>query len=279
MSIHIGIRDPRATGVLRHSARNRTDERKSLEKLSSGKRINRAADDAAALAIATEMGAVLRGLEQGMENVYDGLSMVQTADGGLDATTDQLHRMRELAVSAASDVLGPDQRQAIQAEYEALQGEIDHTAASVEFNGRKVLDGSAGVIEVASGQDGESAAEAVALDFSRNMDAESLGLAGTRLDGPDGENARSAIDDIDSALAAVSSQRADYGGVSNRLVSANQGLAVAAENTYASRSRIMDTDYARQTAELMRQQILAQAGDAVTAQGQLIPSSVLSLLN
>ncbi len=278
MTFRIGSGYSATRNSLRTTAQHRHEERKSLEKLSSGHRVNRAADDAAALAIATRMGEVLAGLEQGMENVYDGLSMVQTADGGLDATTDQLHRMRELAVSAASDVLSPDQRQAAQSEFEALRSEIDRTASSTEFNGQKVLDGSAGEVEIALGQEQDAAGEGIALDFSRNMDAESLGLASTQLAGPDGQNARAALDDIDSALAAVSSQRAQFGSVSNRLMSANQGLAVAAENTYASRSRIMDTDYAAQSAELVRQQIMVQAGTAVTAQGLRIPSSVLSLL-
>jgi len=278
MSFRIGANSLLNKGGLRQSAQNRTRERKTLEKLSSGQRVNRAADDAAALAIASEMGGILKALEQGMENVYDGLSMVQTADGGLDSTTEQLHRMRELAVTAASDVLNPEQRQAAQTEYESLRNEIDRTTAGLEFNGQRVLDGSAGTVEVALGQGGGDAGSAIDLDFSRNMDSESLGLASTQLDGPDGDNARAAIDDIDRALEAVSSQRAEFGGASNRLLSANRGLAVAAENTYASRSRIVDTDYARQAAELTRQQITVQAGDAVTAQGQLIPSSVLNLL-
>lgn len=277
MSIRIGANNSLQSGSLRHSAQHRGKEQKALEKLGSGKRVNRAADDAAALAIATEMGAALQGIEQGMENVYDGLSMVQTADGALDSTADQLGRMRELAVAASNEVLKPDQRQAIQAEYETLRAEIDRTAASTEFNGQPVLDGTVGEVKVSLGQ-GEGVESGIELDFSRSTDSESLGLAGVRLDGADGSAARAALEDIDSALAAVNSQRSELGGAGNRLISAHQGLATAAENSYAARSRMIDTDYARQAAELTRQQIMAQAGDAVSAQGQRIPSSVLNLL-
>ncbi len=278
MSIRIGSPNQATMSALRNSSRNRMDERKSFEKLSSGKRVNRAADDAAALAIAEEMGSMLKGLEQGMENVYDGISMVETADTSLESTTNQLHRMRELAVAAASDVLNPQQRGAIQAEFDSIYGEIDRTAESSEFNGKQLLDGSSGEVDVALGQSADGGAETISVDLSHNMDSASLGLAGVQLSGADGSNARAALDDIDDALAAVSAQRADFGAAGNRLMSAHQNLAVAAENTYASRSRIMDTDYAKETAELTRKQILSQAGDAVMVQGRLMPSSVMNLL-
>lgn len=274
MSIRIGTQSQSTLSALRHSAQNRLEEKKSFEKLSSGKRVNRAADDAAALAIAEEMSAMLRGLEQGMENVYDGLSMVETAEAGLAGTSDQLHRMRELAVGAANEVISPDQRDAMQAEFASLSAEISRTADSAEFNGQKILDGSTGEVDIALGQ----SSGGIALDFSNNMDASSLGLDSVQLSGNDGANARAALDQIDEALAAVNSQRAEFGSSSNRLMSANQGLAVAAENTYASRSRIMDTDYAKETAALTRKQILAQAGDAVMVQGRMMPSSVMNLL-
>lgn len=279
MSIRIGSPTSTAGSSLRSSAQNRADEKKAFEKLSSGKRINRAADDAAGLAIAEGMSAELRGLEQGMKNVYDGISMVSTADAGLEASGDQLLRMRELAVSAANDVLSPQQRDAVQAEFDSLYSEVDREAASLQFNDKKVLDGSAGQVEIGVGMAAAGGPEKIVLDFSRNMDAASLGLGTTRLDGPDGSNARAAIDDIDAALAKVNAQRAELGAASNRLSSAHQGLAVAAENTTASRSRITDTDYAVETAELTRKQIMAHVGDAVTVQGRLMPSSVMSLLN
>lgn len=277
MSFRIGTGNSPQLGSLRGPAGHRGKQQDSLEKLGSGHRVNRAADDAAALAVATEMGLALSGIEQGMANVYDGLSMVQTADGALESTTDQLQRMRELAVTAASDTLNPDQRQALQSEYQSLSEEIDRTAAATEFNGQQVLDGSAGEVEISLGQGSASEAN-ITLDFSRSMDTDSLGLTGSSLAGADGSGAQAALASIDQALATVSSQRAEFGGAGNRLVDAIQGLAVAAENTYAARSRLIDTDYARRTAELTRQQIMAQAGYAATVQGQKLPSSVLNLL-
>ncbi len=278
MSMRVGGKNTGPLSSLRNAAENRAEEKKSLEKLSSGKRINQAADDAAGLAMAEKLGAALKGLEQGMENVYDGLSMIETAEAGLGSTSDQLGRMRELAVSAASDTLSSGQRDAIQAEFASLAAEIDRTAASTEFNGQRLLDGSAGEVDISLGHSAGSEPDAIAMDLSHNMDTASLGLASTNLDGANGSSARAALEDIDNALAAVSSQRAEFGGTANRLMSAQQGLAVTTENTYASRSRIMDTDYAQETAELTRRQILSRAGDAVTVQGRLIPSSVMNLL-
>ncbi len=278
MSMRVGGKNTGPLSSLRNAAENRAEEKKSLEKLSSGKRINQAADDAAGLAMAEKLGAALKGLEQGMENVYDGLSMIETAEAGLGSTSDQLGRMRELAVSAASDTLSSGQRDAIQAEFASLSAEIDRTAASTEFNGQRLLDGSAGEVDISLGHSAGSEPDAIAMDLSHNMDTASLGLASTNLDGANGSSARAALEDIDNALAAVSSQRAEFGGTANRLMSAQQGLAVTTENTYASRSRIMDTDYAQETAELTRRQILSRAGDAVTVQGRLIPSSVMNLL-
>jgi flagellin len=278
MSMRIGSKNSGPMSSLRNAAENRAEEKKSFEKLSSGKRINQAADDAAGLAMAESLGAALKGLEQGMENVYDGLSMIETAEAGLGSTSNQLGRMRELAVSAASDTLSSGQRDAIQAEFASLSAEIDRTAASSEFNGQRLLDGSAGEVDISLGHSAGSEPDTIAMDLSHNMDAASLGLDSTNLDGADGSSARAALEDIDNALAAVSSQRAEFGGTANRLMSAQQGLAVTTENTYASRSRIMDTDYAKETAELTRRQILSQAGDAVTVQGRLMPSSVMNLL-
>ena len=278
MTIRIGSNGPAKPGALRHTAQQREAEKKSLEKLSSGRRINRAADDAAGLAIANRMGEVLKGLEQGMGNVYDGVSMVETADAALAGTSEQLGRMRELAVTAANDTLSPDQREAVQAEFDSIYSEVDRAAESADFNGHKLLDGSAGEVEINVGQGSGPDAQTIKMDLSRPMDADSLGLGALDLSGPDGDNARTAIASIDAALAQVSGQRSELGAASNRLMSAHQGLAVAAENTYAAQSRIMDTDYAQETAELTRRQVMARAGDAVLVQGTLMPSSVMDLL-
>lgn len=277
MSIRINSRHPatqssqRATG----QAKQRLD--KSLEKLSSGKRINRAADDAAGLAIAQKMGEMLKSLEQGMANAYDGLSLVQTADGGLDQTSENLGRMRELAMTAANGTLNADQREAVQAEFEALKDEVTRVSGSTEFNGQKLLDGSAGDVDIALADTG-GGADTVAIDLSVGMDAGSLGLDTSRVDGADPTRALSALKDIDAALGQVSSRRAELGAVGNRLESASRGMAVAVENTYASQSRVMDTDYAVESANLVREKMLASAGSAVQAQAHGLAATALNLL-
>jgi flagellin len=278
MSMRVNSLHPSTLDALRNSQKNRKGMDKSMEKLSSGKRINRAGDDAAGLAIAEKLGQALRGLEQGMENIYDGFSMSQVADGGLSQVTDNLGRMRELAMTSANGTLNQEQRDAVNAEYESLKSEITRISASTEFNGTKLLDGSAGEVDIAVGQDPGSADGTISLDFSANMDAASLGLESSSVDGADPANALAAMDDLEAALASVSSHRADIGASSNRLMSAHQGLAVAVENTYAAQSRIMDVDYAKETAELTRTQILNQANNAMLVQSRGIPATALNLL-
>ncbi len=249
-----------------------------MEKLSSGKRINRASDDAAGLAISEKMGEVLRGLEQGMENVHDGLSMAQVADGGMDQVSENLGRMRELAMSSANGTLNDEQREAISVEYEALKEEVTRIAESTEFNDTKLLDGSAGSVDISIGQEDGTGNGTISMDLSSSMDASSLGLDGSSVGGVDPSNAQSALSDLEGALASVSSHRASIGATSNRLFSANQGLAVAMENTFAAQSRIMDVDYAKETAALTKSQIVNQASNAVLTQSRGIPATALNLL-
>lgn len=266
--------NPWAQNTLRTTRQNKQQLDRSLEKLSSGQRINRAADDAAGLALANKLGEALKGLEQGMRNADDGYSMLQVADGGLGQVQDNLGRMRELAMTAANGTLGEDQRAAVQSEYDALKSEVDRVAGSTAFNGQKLLDGSAGSVEVSLGAEGGS----VALDLGAAADSAALGLAGSRIDGPDGGAAASALSDIDAALEQVSARRADVGGVSNRLTSAHRELAVTAENTYASRSRILDVDMAAEATRQARRQLLTESGIAVLAQSKGLSASSLNLL-
>lgn len=277
MSIPIKSRNSSTLASVRSSSQAKERMEKTLEKLSSGKRINRAGDDAAGLAIAQKMGDMIKALEQGMENAHDGLSLVQTADGGMDQTSDHLGRMRELAMTAANGTLSPDQRDAVQAEFSALKDEVSRIAGSTEFNGQKLLDGSAGELDIALADSG-SDTNAIAVDLSVNMDASSLGLASSRVDGGDPTNALAAMRDVDAALAQVSSRRAELGAVSHRLESATRNMGVAMENTYASRSRVMDTDYAVEMASLARDQVLASAGTAVQAQARGLAATALNLL-
>ena len=278
MSMRINSRSQSTIDTLRAAEVNRKKSNKSMEKLSSGQRINRAADDAAGLAIAEQMGAGLRGLEQGMENIYDGLGLIQTADGGMDQMTMNLQRMRELSMTAANGTLNEGQRDAVQAEFDTLKSEVDRISASTEFNGTDLLDGSAGSVDIALGTESGGTPDVIAIDMSVNMDTASLGLSSTRVDGVDPSNALSALDEIDAALEMISSQRSSLGATSNRLMSANQGLGIAMENTFAARSRIMDTDYAVETSKLVQQQITAQANTAVQVQSRGLASTALNLL-
>ncbi len=268
----------RVGSALRNSRQNQTNQQKTTEKLSSGKRINRAADDAASLAIAQKMGEALKGLEQGMENVYDGLSVVQIADGALSQASDMLLRMRELGMTAANETLSSEQRGAVQAEFDSLKAEITRISETTEFNGHKLLDGSAGTMDIATGTNSNGEPDSLSLDLSTNMDSSSLGLDATSVSGTDGDAARCALDDIDSALAMISSQRSEFGSFSNRLVSAQHSLAITAENTHAAQSRIMDVDFALETSRLASQQIQGQMNQSVLIQSQGLAGTALNLL-
>jgi flagellin len=275
MSIRINGNSADTQNTLRSSAENKKRMDKTLEKLSSGRRINRAADDAAGLAIAQKMGEALKGLEQGMRNTYDGLSMAQTADAGLSQISDNLGRMKELAMTAANGTVNEDQRAAIELEYTALKDEVNRVAGSTEFNGTKLLDGSGGNVAISLGT-GDGAA--INLDLSQAMDAEALGLTVAYAEGVYGGAARSAFDEIDAAMATVGAARSNLGASSNRLVSAERELAITAENTYASQSRILDADFAMETSNLVKQQLMAQSSTAVLAQGKGLSANALNLL-
>ncbi|MFH2053817.1 MAG: flagellin [bacterium] len=277
MSLRI---DPKALlrpDPVRKQEEARKELHKTSEKLASGRRINRAADDAAGLAISQTLGEEIRGLQQGLANLYDGMSLVQTADGALDSMGESLHRMRELALAAAGDTAGPDQRRALDEEFRALKDELDRVTASTAFGGHRLLDGSAGEIRIATGQGGGED-QLVALDLGANMDTQSLGLAQARLGGTDGMNARGALEDIDHALQSLAGRRAELGAEGNRLVGAQRDVAVAMETTLAARSRVQDADFALESSRLVSRQILGQASTAVQAQAQGLAGTALNLL-
>ena len=278
MSIRINSPSPSTLSSQRNSRKNRNDLQKTFEKLSSGQRINRASDDAAGLAIAEKLGQALKGLEQGMDNVHDGLSMLQVADGGMDQVSENLHRMRELAMTSANGTLNAEQRDAVQQEFAALKDEVNRISGSTQFNGTNLLDGSAGTVDIALGTDDGGTPATIGADLSTGVDATSLGLSTSRVDGADGSNALSAVADIDAALSQVSEHRASLGATSNRLISAHRNLSVAMENTYAAQSRILDTDYAQESSQKTAQQIQAQMSNAVLAQTRGLGATALNLL-
>jgi flagellin len=247
----------------------------SLEKLSSGYRINRAGDDAAGLVISQKLRAEVSGLRQATRNSQDGISLLQTGEGALGEVHNMLNRMRDLAVQAANDTNDTAARTAIKAEIDALAAEIDRIGTDTTFGGATVFSATALNFQVGSeGAAGNQISVTVGV-----LDANALGgndLEALAVDSA--TNARTSIENIDAAIAAVSTSRGSLGAVQNRLESTIRNLQVTTENLSASESRIRDTDMASEMVTFTRNQILQQAGTAMLGQANAIPQSVLRLL-
>ena len=252
----------------------------SLERLSSGLRINRAKDDAAGLAIAQRFTAQIRGLEQANRNANDGISLLQTAEGALDEVTNMLQRMRELAVQSVNGTVSNSDRNSLSDEYNELKAEIGRIFDSTEFNGTNLLHTDATLTMQVGFKAGGSYQIAVSTQNMVTRGTGSGGLASVlgNLSIGSGGNAASVIGILDSGLDAVSGKRADFGAKQNRLEATVRNNANVIENQSAARSRVMDTDFAKETANLTRTQILQQAGTAMLAQANALPQNVLSLL-
>lgn len=250
---------------------------KAMEQLSTGKRINSAADDAAGLAIANKMTAQIKGLNQAVRNANDGISMIQTAEGATQEITNMLQRMRELAVQAANDTNTADDRAALQKEDAQLALEITRIADNTTWNGMKLFDessvGTAGKAAFVVGANDTDAKIEVSL---KKVDATTLAVNANDLSTQ--TKSLAAVTAVDAALKKVDGYRADFGASINRLNHAADNLTNTATNTSASRSRILDADYAQATTELARTQIIQQAATAMLAQANQAPQSVLSLL-
>ena len=241
----------------------------AIQRLSTGLRINSARDDAAGLAISDRMTAQIRGLNQAVRNANDGISLSQTAEGALQETTNNLQRIRELAVQAANGTNSSSDLTALQAEVDQRLAEIDDIAANTEFNGQTLLD-AANTFTFQVGANGGQT-----LDITTAaMSASDLSVNAVDVT----SDASGAISAVDSALDTVNSTRADLGAVQNRLESKIANLQTTSENLSAARSRIRDADFAAETAALTRGQILQQAGTAMLAQANVAPQNVLSLL-
>jgi len=254
---------------------------KAMEQLSTGKRINSAADDAAGLAIASKMTSQIRGLNQAVRNANDGISLLQTAEGATQEVTNMLQRMRELAVQAANDTYSTNDRSALQLEYDALSDEITRIHNNTRWNDMNIFNsaatsaiGSAGSVTLQVGMNG-SASDAITVTF-QSIAASALGVSGLSLSSY--TSASSAIATIDAAIEEIDSFRATLGANINRLTYAADNLTNVSMNASASRSRIQDTDYAAATTELARTQIIQQAATAMLAQANQQPQNVLSLL-
>jgi flagellin len=246
---------------------------KSLEKLSSGFRINRAADDAAGLAISEGLRAQTGGLKVAVRNAQDGISVVQTAEGALTETHSILQRMRDLAVQASNDgALSDTDKAKADKEYQALALELDDIANKTSFNGTKLLDGS---YSAKTFQVGANSGDTLSVTIGDMKAATILTAVGELTDKT---KAAAALTNVDKAIATVSTERAGLGAVQNRLEHKINNLNVAVENLSASESRIRDTDMAQEMMSFTRSQILSQAGTAMLAQANQAPQGVLSLL-
>ena len=247
---------------------------KSTEKLSSGYRINRAADDAAGLAISEKMRRQVRGLTQASANAQDGISCVQTAEGALAEVHDMLQRMNELAIKASNDTMTSADRGYIDSEVQALKAEINRVRDTTTFNEMKLLDGTFSKKNL---QVGAEAGQFIGISIG-NMDAATIGVGETSVAGADNSAAQDAIGQIKDALAKVSSQRSDLGAVQNRLEHTIKNLDNVVENTTSAESAIRDTDMATEMVRYSNNQILIQAGAAMLAQANQANQNVLALL-
>jgi len=249
---------------------------KSLERLSSGLRINRAGDDAAGLAISENLKSDIRALEQSARNAGDGISMIQVAEGALSEVSDILIRMRELTQQAANETMGATQRGYLDDEFQALMSEIDRVSTYTEFNGTNLLDGTdANAREI---QVGLVAADVITIDFTTAVDSAALGIDAASLAGADNANATAAITLMMSAIDDLSTSRAAFGAVQNRLESSIRSLHNSVENLSAANSAIRDVDIAAETSRMISSQILQQAGVSVLAQANMAPQMALMLL-
>ena len=257
----------------------------SMQRLSSGLRVNSAKDDAAGLAIAERMNAQVRGMNVGMRNANDGISLAQTAEGALGKVGDSLQRMRELAVQARNATNSDDDKESLNKEFGELAKEIQRVLGGTTFNGKAILGADA---QTQTFQVGANTSANDKIDIATTnltADATITTVAGTGGNAPAGIGSAVAaasidtvIDDIDTAIDTINSQRATLGASQSRFESVISNLQISVENQSAARSRIMDADFAAETANLSRAQILQQAGNAMIAQANQMPQQVLSLL-
>ena len=250
----------------------------TLERLSSGSRINRAGDDAAGLAISENLRALIRGFRQAKRNAQDGISLVQVTEGGLNEISNMIIRLRELAIQSASDTVGDKERGFTDREFQALKSEIQRIADSTQFNGNPLLNGKGGIFDFQVGVHNNPMADRVSYDAeSSNVTLEALGVVGESVSTKLG--AQTSLSALDDALTRVNSVRADLGAVQNRLQSTTNSLAISDENLSAANSRIRDADLALEVSEMTKNNILMQAGISVLGQANQQSQAALKLLS
>jgi flagellin len=256
---------------------NNAAQKESLEHLSSGSRINKAADDAAGLAISERMKGQIRSIRQDVRNANDGISMIQTAEGGMNEIGNILIRFRELSIQASSDTLGDVERGFIDKEIQQLKSEVTRISATTEYNGKKLLNGSGDVLDIQVGTHNNEMEDRFKFDTAKtNVTLEGLGLAEVSTGSKDA--ARSNLDLVDKAMTGLVENRAELGALQNRLTSAVNNLNVYDENLSTAKSRIRDTDMASETAELTKNNILSTAGISVLSQANQNNMMALKLL-
>lgn len=249
----------------------------SLARLSSGFRINQAADDAAGLAISENLRAQIRGLGQASRNAQDGVSLVQVAEGGLNEISNMLIRLRELAVQAASDTIGDTERKFLDVEYQQLKSEIQRIAEVTQFNGYDLLNGTGGLMDIQVGVHNDPFKDRISFNTAAaNASLDALGLVAESVATKEG--AQGSLDIVDNAMVSVNAMRANFGAMQNRLQSTMANLAIAHENLSAANSRIRDADIASESSELTRATILKQAGVSVLSQANQAQQVALKLL-
>jgi flagellin len=256
---------------------NAREAESNLAKLSSGSRITKAADDAAGLAISEKLKANIRSLKQADRNANDGISMVQTAEGGLNEVSSILTRMRELAVQTASDTVGDPEREMTNMEYQNLKLELERIAQVTQFNGKKLLNGEGDRYDFQVGTNNDAFQDRISYD-SQMVNAKLDGLGVSELDVSTKTGSQDSLTAVDAAIEKVSGYRSFLGAIQNRLVSTSNNLQVSAENMSAANSRIRDVDYAEATALKAKNDILGSAGTSVLAQANMNGQNALKLI-
>jgi len=260
-------------------AKNERAMGQAMERLSTGARINSAADDAAGLAISSKMTSQIRGLDQAVRNANDAVSMIQTADGAAIEITNMLQRMRELSVQAGNGTNTTTDISALNTEFVALRDQIGAIVTNTQWNGSPILNGTGGTAGSFTFQVGANASQILTVAFGDfNLGSSVLGANITTTTTLTAANVQTTITNLDTAIVNVNTQRAIFGASINRLEYAMDNLANVSQNTAASRSRILDADYAAESTELARTQIIQQAGTAMLAQANQQAQSVLTLL-
>jgi flagellin len=256
---------------------NNREAESNLNKLASGSRITKAADDAAGLAISEKLKSNIRSLKQADRNANDGISMVQTAEGGLNEVSSILTRMRELAIQTSSDTVGDSERGMTNMEYQNLKLELERISEVTEFNGKKLLNGEGDMYDFQIGANNDAFQDRISYDAGKiNSKMDTLGIA--ELDVSSKSGSQQSLSSVDAAIEKVSGFRAYLGGIQNRLVSTSNNLQVNVENISAANSRIRDVDYADATATKAKNDILNSAGTSVLAQANMSGQNALKLI-